>query len=130
MPKEVTVSELMEFMQTHVLTKEDAKLFVTKEDLGVFAKKDDLFQFATKDDLRQLPTKDDLFEFAKKDDLGHFAMKGDIESLHGDLRMLDERLQRIEVNVKSLRKTVFEDVHALTKTVLDIDRRVRILEKK
>ena len=60
---EVTTNEIMEFLQEHMLTRDEAfGTFATKEDLKAFATKEDLRQelsaYATKEDLNEL--RDDM----------------------------------------------------------------------
>ncbi len=51
---EVTTTEILEFLQENMATKEDLKDFATKEDIKNFVTKEDLKGFSTKEDFKEL----------------------------------------------------------------------------
>lgn len=74
-------------------------------------------------------TKEDAKLFATKEDFALCATKEDFDSLRSEVRVIDERTERIENELKTLRKTTFDDVNALTDTMVALDIRVKVLEK-
>lgn len=97
MPKEDVLSELPQFMS-------EMRGFATE--VRIFVK--DQLQFNTdqwefNDFLREnVVLKDDL-----KEELKNFVTKDEFNSLRGDVRIIDERTQRIETDVKILKKEYF-----------------------
>ena len=95
----------------------------------VFATKDDFKGFATKDDLKDFATKDDLKGFATKDDLKGFATKDDFEYLKVKVSNIESIVIKLDEKIEKIDKRDFEDSSALASTVLDHDRRIKVLER-
>ncbi|MDD2758097.1 MAG: hypothetical protein PHD72_01835 [Patescibacteria group bacterium] len=111
---ETTINELMEFLQDNMVTKEDAEVFATKDDLKAFATKDDLKAFATKDDFIRLEQNIEQV---------HLSLSGQISMIERELKDIKERLARLE-------KRTIEDADAAAEDVLELRRRVEVLEEK
>ncbi len=116
---DVTIDELMDFLQENMVTKEDAKNFATKDDLKGFATKDDLKNFATKDDLLDLRRE----------------MQEGFDSIRAEIREVKDELESVKLKLEELEKRGAEDTDAtasellsLRSLVVKLQRRVEKLE--
>ena len=123
--EEVTSADILEFLQEHMVVKEDLKEFATKEDLKEFATKEDLKDLATKEDIRKL---DEKFEarFEKVDKR--------LESIDSRLVEFQTELEDIKIQLAAVEKKLHEDTNALNSLlfseVSNLKKRVAFLEQK
>gem|GEM_PF-2981635 len=101
---DITIAELLRFLQENMLTKEESKNFATK---------DDLKNFATKDDLRALEIK----------------MEQGFSAINTRLDGIDKELEDIKAHLARVEKMAKEDADAAAKEILNLKQRVSMLEK-
>lgn len=106
--QETTTTEIMEFLQEHMVTKEDAKLFVTKEDAKNFATKEDL-RLLEKGIRTDMATKNDL-SILKNELLSEMDDK--LADLKGDLIILmrkEDRKMATLINILAGKNVITSD---------------------
>jgi len=126
MAQDMEVQELYEFLQEHMLTKEEAHGFASKDDL--LEVKESLKAFATKDDLKAFATKDDLKAFATREDLQ--GVREDIKlEMNARFREVDRRFDGVDASLGRLEKKTQEDDGAIVQSMQKLEKRVGVLEQ-
>ena len=116
MPKEDVLSKLPQFMSEMRGFAAEVRVFINDQvQFNDFLREN----IVLKDDL-----KEELKNFATKDEFN--ALRVEVGSLRGEVRVIDERTQRIETDVKILKKNTFEDLNAMGRDIIQLKERVSL----